>query len=219
MNDDRDEPQTNRRGNLTLYGVAAGLSAAVPLPAVDNWLGALARGSTMRRVALRYGVQLTPEAREVLAAPGVASTVRNTRPARFLRGLLNVSVKPARLVGGFEDGLAALLGAAFLDHYLRTADRPPGARLDAAEAERIRRAMAFAVENGVTSLAEAAPRSVGKVLQQAGRSLERTSAEGRTAPERLVDAVLDSLSDMPEEVMEGFLERFQAALEREKGAG
>ena len=219
MNDERDDPRKNRRGNLTLYGVAAGLSAAVPLPAVDNWLGSLARGSTMRRVAMRYGVTLTPEAREILAAPGVAGTVRNTGPARFLRGILNVSVKPARLLGGFEDGLAALLGAAFLDHYLRTADRPPNTPLGIEEAERIRRAMSYAVENGFVSLAEAAPRGVGKVLQQAGRSLERSGADGRRAPERLVDAVLDSLADMPEDVMDGFLERFQAALDRENGNG
>jgi hypothetical protein len=206
-----------RRGNLTLYGVAAGLSAAVPLPAVDNWLGSLARGSTMRRVAMRYGVTLTPEAREILAAPGVASTVRNAGPARFVRGILNISVKPARLLGGFEDGMAALLGAAFLDYYLRTADRPADAPLGIVEAERIRSAMSYAVENGFVSLAEAAPRGVGKLLQQAGRSLERNGADGRRAPERLVDAVLDSLADMPEDVMEGFLERFQEALDRETG--
>ncbi len=210
-------PQSSRRGNLTLYGVAAGLSAAVPLPAVDNWLGALTRGSTMRRVAMRYGVTLTPEAREILAAPGVATTVRNTGPARFLRGILNVSVKPARLLGGFEDGLAALLGAAFLDYYLRTADRPPDTPLGIVEAERIRRAMSYAVEDGFISLAEAAPRGVGKLLQQAGRSLERDGADGRRAPERVIDAVLDSLSDLPEDVMESFLERFQTALDREKG--
>lgn len=200
------------RGVLSIYGVATGLASLVPLPLVDTYLGELTRGSVMRRVGQRYGVELTAEARGILAAAGMSDTIKASRADRWLRTFARRSASPARVAGSIEDALTALLSAAFLEHYLSRHTRPEHTPLDADEARALRDAMASAVAGGLGSLTAATPRGIGKALKDIGTALEKAEAKGRTAPQRLVDALLDSLSNLPEGTLGHFLTRFDEAL-------
>ena len=203
-----------RRGLLTVYGLATGAAAAIPLPMVDVWVGELTRGSTMRRVALRHGVKITPPARTELASRSMTLAVKATRADALLKRLTAWSAAPARWTTSIEDGLTTVLAGVFLERYLLTESRrPSGAPIDVREARVIKECMKHAVEGGIALLVRATPRGVGRALQQVGRALERSGAEDRTAAQRLVDTTLEVVSESPEAMTELFLDRFDHAVE------
>ena len=112
-----------------------------------------------------------------------------------------------------QEEVDALLSAVFMDYYLSKRSFTREVPIDRVEAARIRDAMLKATEGGIVALSKAAPRGIGKTLQVMGKALERAGAEGRSAPERFVDAFLDAIADSPENFLEYFVERFDAALD------
>jgi len=118
---------------------------------------------------------------------------------------------PLRIATRVEDGAEILVDAQLLDHYLRTADRREGEPLLAAEARRIREAMQVARREGTARAILGAPKDAVDL----GREVWSTLREGddRSPVERLVDTLLDGLSDAPEGALGEVIARFDAHLE------
>jgi hypothetical protein len=189
----------------------------VPVPVLDVVLAKLARGSAMRRVAARRGVRLTPEARAILARPGIASSLGST-PARLLRAAITRALAPVRVAARIEDATATLLSAILLDHYLATANRRRGAPLGEREATLVRAAMESAwAASGLEAL-RTAPLGALEVIGAALRASVQPDAEARGPIERFVDALLDGLADAPEDLIQRMRDHFDAAIAARAGA-
>ncbi len=204
-------------GALSVYGGAAGMASALPLPFVDTVLGKLSRGAAVRRAALRHGVELTREAREILAAPGMASAAAASQPVRLVRSVLTRTSLPSGMIGALEDGLATWLAAVLLDHYLATSKRPRHAPLEASEARRVRAVMTRASVDAVAMRMRSTPKAIGDFLQALGGSL-KAEDPSRTASERFVDTVLDAVADAPHAALAHLLEAFERQLAREEAS-
>ncbi len=201
-----------RPGNVGVYAVAAGLSAALPVPFLDALLAEAARGAAMRRVAARHGVRLTREARRALASPGKAD---GGRQARVVRSILSRVLMPLRFANRIEDGLRSFVSASLLDHYLATADRRSGQPMAEAEAHRVRRAMDAAAVEGLFESLKRTPEGAGHVVSRLVDAFRGGDVEDRTPVERVIDAVLDVVADGPAELVAEVKARFDAAIERE----
>jgi uncharacterized protein (DUF697 family) len=201
-----------RRGAVGVYAAAAGLAAAMPIPFVDALLAEAARGAAMRRVSARHGVRLTREARRALSSPG---KLDGGRQARVVRSVLSRVLLPLRIANRFEDAVTAFVSASLLDHYLRSADRRPGAPMAEAEAHRVRRAMDAAAVEGVLGTLKRTPEGAGYVASSLAEAFRGSDVEDRTPIERVIDAVLDVFADGPAELVAEVKARFDAALERE----
>jgi len=213
-------PLARRRAGegLGVYSVASGLVAALPVPFVDQWLTPAVRGSALRRVAQRHNVPFTPAGREVLSAVG-GGDVRRRIEGRVAREVFRQLLRPLRLVTRFEDGLYTLASAQLLDHYLRTADRAPGAPLDALEAERIRGAMETAMVEGLWSGVRAGPDGVLQTVRKAFDAVTTPDEiEQRGPVERLLDAVLEGAADGPAGLGGKLEDAFDPALQRADAA-
>lgn len=210
-----------RRGSgdgLGVYSLASGLVSVLPIPFVDQWLTPAVRGAALRRVAQRHGVPFTPAGREVLSAVG-GGDVRRRIEGRVARELVRQVLRPLRLVTRFEDGLYTLASAQLLDHYLRTADRPQGAALDAAEAERVRSAMETAMVEGLWSGVRAGPDGALQTLRKAFDAVTTPDElEQRNPLERLLDALLEGAADGPNGLNAKLAGAFDAALGRAETA-
>lgn len=216
---EQDPPRAlaqQNRGGVVVYAGVAGAAAVIPVPFVDAFLGKLARGSAMRRVAQRRGVRLTPEARDVLARPGLASRL-GTAPARLLRNALTQALAPLRIASRIEDAAATFLSALLLDHYLLTADRRPASPMSEHEAKVIRDAMeASWAEMGLETL-RSFPLGFSEIVGRALRAAVQPDSEGRGPIERLADALLDGAADAPEDFLQRMREQFDGAVAARRG--
>lgn len=210
----REPPRALARpatAGVEVYAAVAGLAATVPVPFLDAMLARLARGSAMRRVAARRGVRLTPEARIVLARPGLAAPL-GSAPARLLRTAFTRALAPVRFASRLEDATATFLASRMLDHYLATADRRPGAPMGEREASAVRAAMEQAwADSGLEAL-RTVPVGVADLIARAGKAALQLDAEGRGPVERFVDALLDGAADAPSDLAQRMRDHFDAAL-------
>ena len=215
----REPPRAPGRpatAGVVVYAAVAGVAATVPIPFVDSMISKLARGSAMRRVASRRGVRLTPDARVVLARPGLAAPL-GTAPARLLRTAITRALAPVRIASRLEDATATFLSALMLDHYLATADRRPGAPLGEREANAVRAAMEQAwADSGLEAL-RSVPVGVAEVVGRAFKAAVQLDAEGRGPVERFVDALLEGAADAPEDLVQRMRDHFDAALAARAG--
>lgn len=212
----RDDALAVRPGSdgLAIYSVATGLVAALPVPFLDQWLTPAVRGSALRKVALRHGVRLTPEAREVLASAG-GGDVRRRIEGRIARELFRQLLRPLRLATRFEDAIYTMAASILFDHYLRHRERPADQPVGRAEAARIRRAIEAAMVDGVWAGLRSGPDGVLRTVQAAAGDVFRVDAEeGRTPVERLVDALLDGVADAPRGLFDRLTDAFDAAWAR-----
>lgn len=215
----RDTPRALARpatGGVVVYAAAAGAASVVPVPFVDALLARLARGSAMRRVAARRGVRLTPDARAVLARPGLASPL-GTAPARLLRTAITRALAPIRIASRLEDATATFLAALMLDHYLATSDRRAGAPIGEREASVVRAAMEQAwADSGLEAL-RTVPVGVIDLVMRAAKAAVQLDTEGRGPVERFVDALLDGAADAPDDLMQRMRDHFDAAIAARSG--
>jgi hypothetical protein len=202
--------------SATVYAAVAGLAGAIPVPLLDSVLGELARGAAMRRVARRHGVVLTPGARAILASPG-SLRATSTERGRLLKSALATVLAPLRIAARVDDALGTLLSAILLDAFLRRPDRPRGAALTEAEARRVRAAMEQAAADSGYDAVRSLPVGAWRVLRRGFDALLKGDAEGRSALERFVDAVLDGLADAPDELVDTLIHHFDEALASDGG--
>jgi hypothetical protein len=202
--------------SVSVYAAAAGLAGAIPVPLLDGVLSELARGAAMRRVAKRHGVSLTPDARAILAGPGAFGPTSSER-GRLLKTALATVLAPFRIAARIEDALGTLFAAVLLDHFLRRPDRPRGAALTEAEARRVRAAIERSIATAGFDVIKTVPVGLWRVVQNGVTSMVRVDQESRSPLERLVDAILDSAADAPDELVDTLIHHFEEALADDGG--
>jgi uncharacterized protein (DUF697 family) len=140
-----------------VYAALGGWVGALPLPWIPDLLVSSIRGALVHDLAVRHGVSLSPEAREVLANPAPPGVHRGwlTQAVRFFGGKLAMQtltrfgpvgiIWPARVaVGTFA------LGYLF-DRYLAGGRHGRAVRIDAEEARRVRAAVDAAAMRALSS--------------------------------------------------------------------
>ena len=144
------------RGRL---GVYAGLGAAVgtmPLPWVPDSLVRRVRGAVVHDVAVRHGLSLTQEARDVLCEPAgpdgprglMAQTVRFFGLRLAARALPRVG--PLRMVWPVRNAFQTYVLGHLFDRYLELGRTERAVRIDAGEARRVRQAIDGALARALT---------------------------------------------------------------------
>jgi len=202
--------QLELQGPVAIFALAAGLSAAIPIPVLDSLLSGLGWGSAMRMVAARHDVRLTPEARTILGAPRGHADEPDAGK-RAARSLLRRVLGPLRIVHRVENAIVAFTGAFLFDHYLRTSSRRAGAPLGEQEARRVRSAIdAASIEGFVHSLRKA-PMSVVGIVIDAVRVAVTLDTEDRPPLERVFDHLLDTAVESHSAVSQILEQRFDQA--------
>jgi hypothetical protein len=131
-------------GRLGVYAAMGATVGAVPLPWVPDSLVRRVRGAVAHDVAVRHGVSLTNEAREVLSEPSGARGVlaQTTRfvgvrlAARFLGRF-----GPVRWVWPVRNAVQTYVLGRLFDRYLQHGRTDRAVRVDAGEARRVRKAI------------------------------------------------------------------------------
>ncbi len=217
----REPPRALARSSTSgavVYAAAAGALSAVPVPLVDGFLGSMARGSAMRRVASRRGVHLSRQARKTLSQVSL-SRPTGRGPGRFIRAALSRALAPIRIASRLEEAAATFLAALVFDHYLATSSRRLGSPVGGAEALQVRAAMEQAFVDGGLEALRAIPMGALEVLYHAGRDSLRPDLEDRGLVERFIDNVLDGAADAPSDVFERVCYLFDAAMLQRGEAG
>ncbi len=131
---------SGRLGTYTLMGAAVG---AVPLPWLPGTIATRIRGALVQDVAVRFGVSLTPEARQVLIEQGITEG-----SGGFLGSALNFAATrvlarlgPLTLIAPIRSALLTFALGHLFARYLQTARDSSAVRIDQAEAKRIRHAI------------------------------------------------------------------------------
>jgi hypothetical protein len=116
--------------------------AAVPLPVLPGSLAMRVRGALVHDVCARYGLSITPEARRVLAKPGLAEGPEGVFGAalRFATVRVFARLGPLGLIPPVRSGILTFAIGHLLSRYLSTREART-VRLDVDEARRVRRAI------------------------------------------------------------------------------
>lgn len=202
--------QLELQGPVAIFALAAGLSAAIPIPVLDSILSGLGWGSAMRMVAARHQVRLTQEARTVLGAPRGHADEPDVNKRRVI-GLLKRAAAPLRVVHRIENALVAFTGAFLFDHYLRTSDRREGAPLGEAEARRVRSAIDAASIDGFVLSLRKAPMGIVGIAVDAVKVAVTLDTEDRPPLERVMDHLLDAAVESHSDMSQALEKRFDRA--------
>jgi hypothetical protein len=143
-------------------GVYAGLGAAVgavPLPWVPDSLVRRVRGAVVHDVAVRHGVSLSAEARDVLCEPAGPDGPRGllTQTLRFVGMRFATSafrrvtrLGPARMLWPARNALQTFVLGHLFDRYLELGRTERAVRVDASEARHVRQAVDGALARALT---------------------------------------------------------------------
>jgi len=145
------------RGRLGVYAAIGATLGAVPLPWVPDSLVRRVRGAVVHDIAVRHGLSLTPEARDVLCEPAgpdgpggvVAQTVRFLGVRLAARTLTRVG--PLGAVWPVRNALRTYVLGHLFDRYLELGRTERAVRIDADEARRIRAAVDGALARALTA--------------------------------------------------------------------
>jgi uncharacterized protein (DUF697 family) len=185
---------------MALIGMVAG---AVPLPFVPAVVLRRIRGALAHDVVTRYGLCLTQEARDELAAAsravqgGAFVTTVAFFARRTLRRFGALGVLPP-LTAWFEVYALGLL----LDRYLCRMRSSQSLRIHGGEAKRVRAAIDTAVARSLSPKLELAPRD----------PLHEPTEELRDMPTRLLDGILLAAAAVPDLVRRRLETAFDLAL-------
>jgi hypothetical protein len=144
------------RSRLGVYAALGASVSSVPLPWLPDSLVRRVRGALVHDVAVRHGVSLTRDARDVLAEPSGPDGPRSLlqQAARFVGG--RVAAKTFARLGVFgalwplRDALRTYVLGHLFDRYLDVARVERAVRIDAAEARRVRQAIDGALARALT---------------------------------------------------------------------
>lgn len=143
-------------GRLGTYAAIGATVGAVPLPWVPDSLVRRVRGAVAHDVALRHGVSLTTEARDVLSEPAGPDGPRGllAQTARFvgvrLAGRVLKRFGPARMIWPLRNAAQTYVLGRLLDRYLQQGRTERAVRIDAGEARRVRQAIDGALARALT---------------------------------------------------------------------
>lgn len=131
-------------GRLGVYAAMGATVGAVPLPWVPDSLVRRVRGAVAHDVAVRHGVSLTSDAREVLSEPsGTRGLLAQT--TRFVGARLAIRllgrVGPVRWLWPLRNAVQTYVLGRLFDRYLQQGRAERAVRVDAAEARRVRKAI------------------------------------------------------------------------------
>jgi hypothetical protein len=220
--DDADKPEDARPtdstaprvdgGRLAVYAALGATAGTVPLPWVPAALVRRVRGALAHDVALRHGLSLSREARDLLAEPsspdaserGTVSTA-----LRYMGGRLAVRaltrIGPFGAILPLRHAVRMYALGHLLDRYLAGrasafgARRPGSRRIEEGEARRVRRAIdaAFALATAVSPAPEEEPAA---------------QDDQRDASTVLVDGLLGAAAGVPSHLVRRLDTAFDDAL-------
>ena len=146
----RDKLGAGRLGTYSVLGAAA---AAVPIPFVPGSLGLRVRGALVHDVCARFGLSLTPEARHVLSAPGLAEGPEGLLGAavRFATAQIFARLGPLTVVPPLRSALLTFAIGHLLRRYLEHGRAGQSIRIDVEEARRVRRAIEASISRAFTT--------------------------------------------------------------------
>ena len=134
-------------GRLGTYSVMGAVVAALPLPFIPGTLATRVRGALVHDVCARFGLSLTPEARHVLSAPGLAEGPEGLLGAavRFATAQIFARLGPLTVVPPLRSALLTFSIGHLLRRYLEQGRTGQSIRIDVEEARRVRRAIEAAI--------------------------------------------------------------------------
>ncbi|MGD0673977.1 MAG: hypothetical protein ABSC94_01075 [Polyangiaceae bacterium] len=150
-------------GRLEVYALLGASAGAVPLPWVPEIFARSVRGALVHDVATRQGLSLSPEARDVLAAPHAngASRPLFVQALRFIGSRVALralaAVGPIRLVRPLRGALRTYVLGRLLSRYIDVSRTEGGIRIGLEEATRIRSAIDGAWTRALSVAAEDEP--------------------------------------------------------------
>lgn len=147
------------RGRLGVYAALGATLSAVPIPWLPDSLVRRVRGALVNDVAVRHGLSLTPEAREVLAEPSGPDGPRGllAQVARYFATRVAARFGPASLLWAVRDAARTYVLGHLFDRYLEMVRSERAVRIDVDEARRVRLAVDQALTRALTVDAPAAP--------------------------------------------------------------
>ena len=176
---------------LGVYAAMGATVAAVPLPWLPDSLARRVRGALVHDIAVRHGLSLTRDAREVLSEPLGPDGPRSllAQAARFLGARFAVRTLtrfgPLGMVWPARAALLTWTLGHLLDRYLEQSRMERAVRIDVEEARRVRQAIDGALARALTVESPAA--------------LEPTAIDDqRDAMTALVDGLLGLAAGVPE---------------------
>lgn len=145
------------RGRLGVYAALGATLGAVPLPWVPDSLVRRVRGAVVHDIAVRHGLSLTQEARDLLSEPAgprgprsvVAQTMRFVGVRFAARALTRVG--PFGAVWPARNALRTYVLGHLFDRYLELGRTERAVRIDAIEARRVRAAVDGALARALTA--------------------------------------------------------------------
>jgi hypothetical protein len=173
-------------GRLGTYSMLGAVCASVPIPFLPSSLALRVRGALVQDVCGRHGLSLTPEARRILAKPGLAEGPEGFVGAAFRFATTRVLSRlgPLTVLPPIRSGLLTFAIGHLLSRYLATRqDR--SVRIDVDEARRIRRAIEQAITLSISTPARA-ERDVGSAPEELRDQLTQ-----------LTDGVIAGLASLP----------------------
>jgi hypothetical protein len=150
-------PSPVERGRLATYAALGATLGAVPLPWVPGTLVRRVRGAVVHDIAVRHGLSLTQEAREVLCESAGPDGTRGVvaRAVRFLGVRLAAQaltrVGPFAALWPLRNALRTYVLGHLFDRYLELGRTERAVRIDAGEARRVRAAVDGALARALTA--------------------------------------------------------------------
>ena len=140
------QPHTLGTGRLGTYTVLGAMCATMPLPVLPGSLAMRVRGALVHDICARNALSITPEARRILAKPGLAEGPEGVMGAvvRFATRRVFARLGPLMVIPPLRSGLLTFAIGPLLERYLESRqDR--SVRIDVDEARKIRGAIERAI--------------------------------------------------------------------------
>jgi hypothetical protein len=172
-------------GRLGTYSMLGAVVAAVPFPILPGSLALRVRGALVHDVCGHYGLSVTPEARSILAKPGLAEGPQGIAGAawRFATGRVLSRLGPLTLLPPIRSGILTFAIGHLLARYLSTRETRT-VRVDVEEARRVRRAIESALAHVISTPARS---------ERPGSAPE----EMRDPVTQLTDGIISGLASLP----------------------
>jgi hypothetical protein len=198
------------RSRLSTYAALAASAEAIPVPWLPDSLVRRVRGALVHDVAVRHGVSLTHEAREVLsqASDGKGPPTVVSQALRFLGVRLAIRalarLGPIAMVWPLREALRTYALGHLFDRYLAVGRIERAVRIDEQEARRVRRAVDHALVRAVT--VEPAPVDEPRAID-----------DQRDATTVMVDGLIGLAAGMPNRLMRRLEAAFDRSLTQDDG--
>jgi hypothetical protein len=173
-------------GRLGTYSMLGAAIASMPLPILPGSLAMRMRGALVHDVCASHGLSITPEARRLLAKPGLAEGPEGLIGAavRFATSRVFSRLGPLTVLPPIRSGLLTFAIGHLLARYLATRTSR-SVRIDVDEARRVR----LSIERAITLTISTPARSE--------RDVGTAPEELRDQLTQLTDGVFAGLASLP----------------------